>query len=217
MLRRRRTLDEIGTEFEPAPELTITDPEVLRVLADPLRLRLVQHNLGKPWTVKDAARALGISQTKLYYHVNLLETHGLIRVHSTRVVSGIIEKSYRITAYSFRPDKSLLTAGAMDSQIPELLGSVIDNARDNLTAALRAGLIDASPATEGDRKLLIQNGFVALTPERAEDLRKRLVAVMEDFAAAAPGTPGTQTYSFVLLLHRVPQDTSPANNEEEES
>jgi DNA-binding transcriptional ArsR family regulator len=103
MLRRRRTLDEIGIEFEPAPELTITDPEVLRVLADPLRLRLVQHNLGKPWTVKDASRALGISQTKLYYHVNLLETHGLIRVHSTRVVSGIIEKSYRITAYSFRP------------------------------------------------------------------------------------------------------------------
>ena len=80
------------------PRCGSLDIETLRVLADPLRLRMLevfgQHGR-EPLTVKEIARSLGEPLTKLYYHVNLLEQHGLIVVASSRLVSGILEKHYR--------------------------------------------------------------------------------------------------------------------------
>ena len=58
-------------------------------------------------TVKQIAADLKTPIKKLYYHVNLLEEHGLIRITSTRVVSGIIEKQYRVTAYRLSVERAL--------------------------------------------------------------------------------------------------------------
>lgn len=74
-------------------EMMIEDAETLRVLADPLRLR-IRELMVRPCTVKQVAAVLGIAPTKLYYHINLLEKHKLIVVVAARVVSGIIEKQY---------------------------------------------------------------------------------------------------------------------------
>ena len=81
-----------------ADAMKITDLESLKVLADPLRLSILEY-LMKPSTVKRIAEKLGKPPTKLYYHFNLLEQHGLIQLVDTRVVSGIIEKHYQATAF----------------------------------------------------------------------------------------------------------------------
>src|SRR5689334_15395153 len=90
-------------------ELVITDLETLKVISDPLRLQImevVQHNSR---TVKQIAAELDIAPSKLYYHINLMEEHGLIHVTDTRIVSGIIEKQYQAAARNLRVNHSLLS------------------------------------------------------------------------------------------------------------
>src|SRR5688572_24810596 len=96
--------------FVPAESYLVTDLETLKVLADPLRLR-IRELMGKPTTVKQVAAKLDLPATKLYYHINLLEKHGLIVLVDTRVVSGIIEKHYQVSAQNVRVAKHLLSGG----------------------------------------------------------------------------------------------------------
>ena len=53
-----------------------------------------RHNL-PIMSVKELAAELGQPQTKLYRHVRQLEAVGLIKVASTRMVSGILEQRYQ--------------------------------------------------------------------------------------------------------------------------
>src|SRR5690242_6610077 len=69
-------------------------------MADPIRLAILaalmksRRNL-PVMSVKELAAELGEPQTKLYRHVRQLEAAGLIRVASTRMVSGILEQRYQ--------------------------------------------------------------------------------------------------------------------------
>src|SRR4051812_17141092 len=90
--------------FEPEALHMIADLETLRVIADPVRVQILEASVMEPRTVKQIARLLGIPATKLYYHINMMEEHGLLRVVGTRLVSGILEKQYRATAMSFSFD-----------------------------------------------------------------------------------------------------------------
>lgn len=85
----------------PAETLQIDDLETLKVVADPRRKQLIDLLRQDAATVKELAATLHVSPKSLYYHVNLLQKHGLIRVVDTRLVSGITEKRYRTTAYLF--------------------------------------------------------------------------------------------------------------------
>src|SRR5687768_7910305 len=83
----------------------IDDPEVLRIVADPMRLRILELLRQQPRTVKELAVLLDVARTRLYYHVKLLLEHDLIVVDDTRVVSGITESRYRVTAFRLSVDK----------------------------------------------------------------------------------------------------------------
>ena len=70
-------------------EYLVTDLETIKIISDPLRVQILEHigltsEVGKLITVKEIAEALDIPPTKLYYHINLLEKHDLIRVAETR-------------------------------------------------------------------------------------------------------------------------------------
>ncbi|MFN8511837.1 MAG: helix-turn-helix domain-containing protein [Chloroflexia bacterium] len=71
-----------------------------------LRLRLLEQLRREPQTVKQLAAALDVAQTKLYYHIKLLEERELIRVVESRVVQGIIEKQYGVTAYRLSVERT---------------------------------------------------------------------------------------------------------------
>ena len=78
-----------GANNEPLAEMKISDLETIRIMSDPLRLRVIQAmsaDVDESWTVKRLAAALGLPATKLYYHINLLEKHGLVRVTGTGMV-----------------------------------------------------------------------------------------------------------------------------------
>ena len=189
----------------------ISSPEALRLLAHPLRLRVLEalRTGDEPRSVKQLAAALDAPQTKLYYHVNLLEEHGLVAVAETRLVSGITEKRYRVTAYRLSVDKALLGATAEGGDALDVyLSLVLDKARGEIKRAIAHGLIDVDRTRE-DRirpgMLVLGRKWLWLTPERVNDFADRFDALCDEFASVEVGrgaafddpTPG-QLYEFLI-------------------
>ena len=201
---------------EPLPERLISDVETLRALSDPLRLRILEVMTATPdetYTVKRLASILETSQTRLYHHVNQLAERELIVVAAQRVVSGIIETSYRVGQRSVRLDRRLLAADA--PTMHDTLTTIFDGARDDIERGLRAGTITTAEDAEPITKLLLARGLARLSPERAADLRARLVALFEEFSdedahAAEPGLPA---FGLVLSMYALPEPTESEETE----
>jgi len=161
-------------------ELVIDDLDTLRALSDRQRLRIMEafaRHGGEPRTVKDVARELGESPTKLYYHVNLLEQHGLLVVAESRLVSGILEKSYRPSARQFRVDRELLSGAAAGGtgavEVSEAIAQVVESGVEELRTALASGAV-----VPGDGRNLVSYGTLHLTQEQARRLRKALAEIV---------------------------------------
>ena len=163
--------------------------ETLRAISDPTRMRLLETMVTRtdqPWSVKELAAALGLPQTRLYHHIDLLAGHDLIRAVEQRVVSGIIETRYRVVARSFQLDRRLFAsdAGVADETrqaLHDTLLAVFDSARDEVEAAIRIGAADATGELPPHRRLLMSRGIARLSPDRAAELRSRLEALETEF------------------------------------
>jgi DNA-binding transcriptional ArsR family regulator len=166
--------------FQPADEMVISDLETLRVLADPMRLNIVD-NLEKPSTVKNIAKKIGKPPTKLYYHFNLLEKHELIRMVDTRVVAGIIEKQYQATARYYRVERGLLSPGAGDDGLDMTLSAMLGNVRQSAMQSFREGVLQLSNDSPVHRRLTFYNSAYTLTVEQARMLSQRLSDLMAEF------------------------------------
>src|SRR5689334_7647443 len=144
--------EEIQREekYEPADQMVITDLEALKAVSDPLRLQIMETMLQGARTVKQLAKELKTTPTKLYYHMNMLEQHGLVKVTGTRIVSGIIEKQYQLAAYSIDIDRSLLSSSGpkMGEAAEQLFGTVLDSVRRDIANSVEAGLIDFNKKRE---------------------------------------------------------------------
>src|SRR5690242_8942448 len=69
----------------PANERVVSDAETLRAIADPLRIAMLEAMLTRAedaWSVKELAAVLGVPQTRLYHHIELLLERDLIRAAS---------------------------------------------------------------------------------------------------------------------------------------
>lgn len=190
-------------------ELVVSDLDTLKVLSDPLRLKILQlfaEGHHAPRTVKVIAAILKLPPTKLYYHVNLLEQHGLIRVVDTRVVSGIIEKSYEPAAESIRIEHGLFSPGApaSDESLNTLLSSVLDYTKDEIRAGVRSELIKPGKTATPTEKLLLTRSMTYLTPAQAKRFHQRLSKLLDEFNSACEEPPANgQGYAMLLALYPV--------------
>jgi DNA-binding transcriptional ArsR family regulator len=212
-MKRSKTARGEQAAWSPAEDLTpmedellIADLETVRVVADPTRLRILELLVLEPQTVKRLAAALDLPQTKLYYHINLLEEHGLVRVVATRVVSGIIEKQYGATARSYRVDQSLLALSApgRDDTVDLMLATILDGLRGDLKRGLAAGLLELGDDAPAERRVTIGRVPVRLTPERGAELHRRLDELIKEYCPnpgelGAPA-PGTQIYQLFIAF-----------------
>jgi DNA-binding transcriptional ArsR family regulator len=205
-------LDETSNEQLPelAEEFVIENLETLKVMTDPLRLQILELFLEGPRTVKQIAAELAITPTKLYYHINLLEEHGLIRVVNTRVVSGIIEKQYFLTAYSFRPAPALLSPGtAGDEGFSQLVSTVLGRTADDIVKSIKAGLIDpAHGDPEHPTVMLIQN-LARLTEEQAQAFIARLRDLLEEVGACDTQNENDKMYGLTIAFYPSTKRVSP--------
>ncbi len=212
-----------GSDIAPESERIVSDVETLKALSDPLRLKILETMVAHSeigWTAKELAAELGVPQTRLYHHIELLLERDLIRLASQRVVSGIIESRYRIAALSFRLDKRFLSGDpSLQEAGRELLHTVFDTARDELATALQTWLLahpdadpsaDPVPVDEPDRPLLTR-GVAVLPPERAAEFRRRLVALMGEFDGESEA-PGAVPFGFLFALYPARPPSEPSDD-----
>ena len=173
----------------PQPELVITDLEQLRVASDALRLQILDVMSMQPqkgWTAKELAEGLDTKQTKLYHHLALLEEHGFIRVAETRMVSGIQEKRYQVTASNFRVDRALLRGPGGESAIGEVLDAIFDKARTEIIAGIHAGLIDMTEEDPQRRRMTLSMSHARLSPKSVRKLLRQVHRLAEVDALEEP-------------------------------
>lgn len=184
---------------EPADQLVIRELETLKVLTDPLRLQILEL-MGKPITVKTVAKSLEIPPTKLYYHVGQMEAHGLIRVVGTRVVSGIIEKQYQVTAKHYTIDRSLLEIHKKDhSSLTEILHNVMDGVSADIQKGLEGGLIQVGDEHPVHQRLVLGRTLVRMTPPQAQEFIETINKLLKQFSTDP--SEEAQPYSFLIAFH----------------
>jgi DNA-binding transcriptional ArsR family regulator len=199
--------EQVTTGTEPLDERVIGDVETLRALSDPVRLRILEVMSARPderFTVKRLASELATSQTKLYHHVNTLLERELILVAGQRVVSGIIETSYRVGQRNLRLDRRLLASDP--SVMHETLVTIFDSARDDIERGLRQGVISVEEDDRPERKLMLARGLGRLSPDAAAEFRKRLAALSDEFGATETDSPvsgpdAQQAYGLVIAMY----------------
>lgn len=196
---------------QPDNVFVINDVETLRVVADPLRLRLLDVLRRGPSTVKQLAAVLDVPLKKLYYHINLLEACALIRVVGTRVVSGIIEKQYQVAAYRLSVDRAFLSP-ASDSwpnreNIDVFLSVVLDHTRSVIKESMQAGLIDPEETSLWKGGFALGRMALRLSPYHAEALHARLVELSREFMALEVDSLHGDVQSYEVLLGIYPTHT----------
>lgn len=191
----------------PRPEMVVTDVEQLRAISDPFRVRIIEAMGDLPlrgWTAKELAAHLHTSQTKLYHHLNLLEQHGFIVVAETRLVSGILEKRYQLTAVSFRVDRALFAAGGGADEMGAVIDTIFDRARTEILAGQRSGAIDLAAKSDADRRMAIWATHARLSPasaRRVQRLVERLADIDDD------EDPDGDPYGLVVAFYRRSPET----------
>lgn len=162
-----------------AEEIRITDLETLKVISAPLRVQILERiglasEVGQTTTVKQLSEDLDIPPTKLYYHINLLEKHGLIQIADTKVVSGIIEKYYQIAAKHIRADLDISKNATIDRDegmalTLSSLRTMFDEAYTNVEKSLRHRLQENDAEEQETTKMLTSQAMLQLSPEQAEN------------------------------------------------
>jgi DNA-binding transcriptional ArsR family regulator len=179
----------------------IDDIRVLEVLNNSTRLRILRH-LAEPHSVKELAEWMEAPPTRLYYHLNLLEDVGVVRVVETRKVAAMIEKVYQTTARSFRPSKALMSGGHDPEQLARLGAAVIlDPARLDAEAALRRHFEDMAREIpeEIDRVGSLGRTIVYLQPEaiaRVNEKIQDLLAFMDELDTGDQGQEFGMSFVF---------------------
>ena len=155
---------------------TLTSLEQVKVLADPLRMKILEA-LGQERTTKQVADLLGEKPTRLYHHVEALERVGVIELTRTQQNRGTLEKYYLAVAQSFRASPELFSQGEAD-QGNESLVQVVSTLMNETTEELRALAASGKAQSLEEEGILTHAKIIASAAEIAE-VQKELQAVLE--------------------------------------
>jgi DNA-binding transcriptional ArsR family regulator len=210
----------VGGVFE------IRDLETLRTIADPLRMQVFEQLVETPLTVKELASRLGLSPSRLYYHMNVLEEHALIQVVGQNIIGNLVEKVYRAAAGELDVAPSLLSFETRlgKESITAMAVTTLDTTREDLLRSLEARAYAlAEGAPQRQRSIMVTRTMQHITESQVEIIRERLLAVFREFEAGAVDQDFTDeeahTYALTVAFYPhfdYPQaEDEPAGNEGE--
>ncbi len=81
-------------------ESTLMDSKLLKVLANPTRLKILRELSEKPMSTSELSNIFRETQQKIHYHINLLKKSGIINILRTIEKRGTIEKIYDVQTES---------------------------------------------------------------------------------------------------------------------
>jgi DNA-binding transcriptional ArsR family regulator len=184
----------------------IRNREILKIMADPLRSQILETLMSKKHTVKQVADKLGLAPSKLYYHFNLLEQHGLIEVVETRMVANMVEKHFQATFSEFEVDSNILSTTTEEGKeiVNTLINSTIDTTKDDILRSVQARYFQLEQGAPADPRKLILNRLTGNIPNaRVDEFVERIQEIFKDFAAAdaGPGKPDAKPYAMMVAFY----------------
>lgn len=160
-------------------QVEIDDPMVLDAINDPLRFR-VWRQLARPRSAKELSPLLGTPAGRLYYHLNLLERHGWIKVAEERKAGTRIERYWVASFASYRLSERLAASGeARDSGA--LIGALEDMVGEFQSTV--AQMEDRRTPDHGAQMIL--NRFRRLSADRAYELADKVSELIDDYLGPA--------------------------------
>ncbi len=185
------------TTQQPQSDMYIRDVATIRVLADPRRLEILRL-MEEPTTVKVVAAALEVPPATLYYHVNLLAEHNLIRVVGHSIETGIVEKHYQVTAREFKLTNPLLTAGAVpDDAADAIYASLLDETKSGFRLAFQQRS-DDEPIPP--RTPFLSKKALRLSDDQLTEFHARLDGLMQETARLAEQNLATNEKRYELTV-----------------
>jgi DNA-binding transcriptional ArsR family regulator len=138
-----------------------------RTLADPVRLQIFELLAEEERTVKDIADRVGMAPDRLYYHLNLLEEAGVIRIAEYRPER----------VYALCEDQHATSP----QDVADLIGTVLDATTTELRQVLRRG---AEARARGERQEKLQAAIgrssVDLTTEEFRQLMEEATELINN-------------------------------------
>lgn len=81
--------------------------EEINIVSDPIRLKIIMTLGTTPKTAQDLSDSMGVSRSKIHYHLKILEENGIIKVVDTELINGITQKYFLPVAKAFVPDSEI--------------------------------------------------------------------------------------------------------------
>jgi len=179
----------------------IHDLTQVRLLSDPLKLRLLQAFAERAKTTKQVAAEIGEGVTKLYRHVDALHAAGLLVIVDEKQKRGAVERTFRAVANRFEADPALFGHGPGDDgngSIRDLLHA----GEDEIMKAL------ASAADGGHQEPTIIRLRGTATPRRIAALRQSLAAWIESAQDNdEPGEETTEAFGALVAFYPIDKET----------
>ena len=147
--------------------MKIRQLEQIRLLADPLKLQLIQAFAEGEKTTKQVATELNQGVTRLYRHVDALHQAGLLEIVREQPKRGTVERTFRTVARRFEADRSLF--------VNQESTESVDTVRDMLRAGedeLIGAIMEHGGGEESDA--IFMRIRCKRSPDQIEELRRML-------------------------------------------
>lgn len=144
---------------------TLKSLDVIRVLGDPRRVKILRLLMTDPATLSQLGRIMGMHPAKIRHHLKQLEDVGLVEFVSSREVRGFIEKYYRATAQAYFVNYAVLPQPSKQGTI-FALGShdlALELLADHLKQDATTPNLVALPVGSLDGLIALRQGFCQLT------------------------------------------------------
>jgi len=188
--------------LEIQAEMWLHDVEAIKVFAHSLRLEIVQL-MQEPTTVKAISVELDIPASKLYYHVNLLQKHGLIQVVKQNIEGNLVERVYQVTAREFKLVNPLLSNTVPDESAGALFTSMLQATQRDFQQAYASR--DPAEGTPPRHPFFSKKRF-GLTDEQFTSLHAKLDALIQEVTEL--GTANSQMkdnlYELTVVFYKQP-------------
>ncbi|HYJ69117.1 MAG TPA: helix-turn-helix domain-containing protein [Nocardioidaceae bacterium] len=184
------------SESKPLDQITPT-PVALRALAHPVRLRLLGLlRVDGPSTATKLAERLGLNSGATSYHLRQLAQHDFVVEDAERGNSR--DRWWRAAHRSTQWRDDTPDAAARDAT-----DAFVQAAAVVYTEQLQRAMEERPMLSREWRRATTNSDWVLdLTPERGADLKRRLVAVIEEYADDEPADGSAQV---MLQLHVFPR------------
>lgn len=170
------------------------------MLADPLRIRILEELGTEERTTKQVAQRLGEKPTKLYHHVEALERVGLIRLTRTRQNRGTVEKYYLAVAQQFKADSRIFSAPEVQADaLQVMIATVFDCTRDEMR-----DLVAQNNGREGiEEQGVLSYLEVHTDAKRARQLQARLMKLIKSLEGESTNKSDEKRYRLTIAFYPI--------------